>query len=47
MKYSCRGVVVVCLFLRILGLVNSVESCRVQSVHLTTLLLGTLSPLNG
>ena len=37
-----------CLFvLRFYGPVNSMESCRAQSVYLTTRLLGRLSPLSG
>ena len=33
--------------LRFYGPVNPVRSCRVQSVYLTALLLGRLSPLSG
>ena len=33
--------------LRFYGPVNPVGSCRAQSVYLTTLLLGRLSPLSG
>ena len=33
--------------LRFYGPVNPMESCRARSVHLTTHLLGRLSPLSG
>ena len=37
-----------CLFvLRFYGPVNPMGSCQAQSVYLTTLLLGRLSPLSG
>ena len=46
-EFLCISVLKVLFVLRFYGPVNPMGSCRARSVHLTTRLLGRLSPLSG
>ena len=47
LKENCNGRYLCLFVLMFYGPVNPMGSCLVQSVYLTTLLLGRLSPLSG